>query len=54
MQAMKSITRRGWYYRYDGKGDLVKGEMDTYDTGRTYENGYAGRAEQDTADQPRG
>ncbi|MBP0988346.1 MAG: pyridoxamine 5'-phosphate oxidase family protein [Oscillospiraceae bacterium] len=51
---LEFIAESGRYYRYDGKGDLVKGEMDAYDTGRTYENGYAGRAEQDTADQPRG
>ena len=31
----------GRYYRFDGKGDLSKAELDAYDSGREYENGYA-------------
>ena len=30
----------GRTYRYDGKGDLSKTEIEAYDAGRTYENGY--------------
>ena len=28
------------FYRYDGKGTLSRAEMDAFDAGRTYENGY--------------
>ena len=30
----------GRYYRYDGKGDLSSAELEAYDQGRTFKNGY--------------
>ena len=29
------------YYRYDAKGDLLKEEIDSFDAGKEYENGYS-------------
>ena len=34
------IAESARYYRYDGKGDLTRGEIDEFDTGRTFVNGY--------------
>ena len=31
----------GRFYRYDGKGDLTGSEIEAFDTGKEYENGYA-------------
>ena len=42
---LEFIAESGRYYRFDGKGDLCRQELDAYDAGRTYENGYAGLKE---------
>ena len=31
----------GRFYRYDGKGDLLGSEIEAFDMGKEYENGYA-------------
>lgn len=31
----------GRYYRFDGKGDLSREDLETFDAGRCYEDGYA-------------
>ncbi len=41
---LEFIADAGRYYRYDGKGDLNREEMDEYDAGREFEDGYAKRA----------
>ena len=38
---LEFIADGGRYYRYDGKGDLSKTEIDGFDSGREFENGYA-------------
>ena len=38
----------GRYYRYDGKGQISKAEMEAYDAGRVFENGYAKTEKQRT------
>ena len=38
---LEFVADRGRYYRYDGKGDLTHEEIEAYDAGRTFENGYA-------------
>lgn len=37
---LEIIADTGRYYRYDGKGDLTKEEIQAYDAGKEYENGY--------------
>ena len=34
------IAEGGRFYRYDGKGDLSASEIEAYDKGREFENGY--------------
>lgn len=38
---LEFVADSGRYYRYDGKGDLSKAEIDSYDAGKEYENGYS-------------
>ena len=38
---LEFVAESGRYYRYDGKGDLTAEELDTFDWGKEYENGYA-------------
>ena len=38
---LEFIAESGRYYRYDGKGDLSSAEIEEYDKGRDYENGYS-------------
>ena len=38
---LEIVADSGRYYRYDGKGDLSKKEIEAYDAGREYQNGYA-------------
>ena len=38
---LEFIADEGRYYRYDGKGDISAGEMDVFDAGREFEDGYA-------------
>ena len=38
---LEFLAEGGRFYRFDGKGDLLKSEMDSFDSGREYENGYA-------------
>ncbi len=40
---LEIAAESGRYYRYDGKGDLTKEEILSYDEGREYINGYAAR-----------
>ena len=37
---LEFIAESGRFYRYDGKGDLTSAEMDAYDRGREFRNGY--------------
>ncbi|SEM60790.1 MULTISPECIES: hypothetical protein [unclassified Butyrivibrio] len=37
---LEFIAEGGRFYRYDGKGDLSASEIETYDNGRKFENGY--------------
>ena len=37
---LEFIADSGRYYRYDGKADLSKEEIEEYDINRKYENGY--------------
>ncbi|MBR0462508.1 MAG: pyridoxamine 5'-phosphate oxidase family protein [Erysipelotrichaceae bacterium] len=37
---LEVVADGGRYYRYDGKGDLSKDDIKTYDKDREYENGY--------------
>jgi general stress protein 26 len=37
---LEFIAEGGRFYRYDGKGDLSASEIETYDKGRNFENGY--------------
>lgn len=37
---LEFAAESGRYYRYDGKGELTKADMDEYDAGRAFENGY--------------
>ena len=39
------IADEGRYYRFDGKGDLTKEEIQAFDEGREYEDGYEKSAE---------
>lgn len=38
---LEFIAESGRYYRYDGKGDITRGEMEVFDRGREYTDGYA-------------
>ena len=38
---LEFIAESGRYYRYDGKGDLSLSEIEEYDHGRGFENGYS-------------
>ena len=38
---LEFVADGGRFYRYDGKGDLLKSDMDAYDHLKEYENGYA-------------
>ena len=38
---LEFIAESGRYYLYDGKGDLSLPEIEEYDNGRKYENGYS-------------
>ena len=38
---LECIADGGRFYRYDGKGDLSKSEIDSFDTGKEFENGYS-------------
>ena len=38
---LELTAESGRFYRFDGKGDLSKSDLDAYDAGRDYENGYA-------------
>ena len=37
---LEFIAESGRFYRYDGKGNLTTSEMDAFDKGRVFENGY--------------
>lgn len=37
---LEFIADSGRFYRFDGKGDLSAAEMEAYDQGREFENGY--------------
>ena len=38
---LEFVADSGRFYRYDGKGDLSKEEIDSFDEGKRFENGYA-------------
>ncbi|MCR4794211.1 MAG: pyridoxamine 5'-phosphate oxidase family protein [Ruminococcus sp.] len=38
---MEFIADSGRFYRYDGKGDLLKNDIERYDCGKEFENGYS-------------
>ena len=38
---LELTAESGRFYRFDGKGDLSKSDLEAYDAGRDYENGYA-------------
>ena len=38
---MEFIAEEGRFYRYDEKGDLSASEIETYDNGKVFENGYS-------------
>ena len=40
-QSLELTAESGRFYRFDGKGDLSKSDLEAYDAGRDYENGYA-------------
>ncbi|MBR6186061.1 MAG: pyridoxamine 5'-phosphate oxidase family protein [Clostridia bacterium] len=44
---LEVVAQSGRFYRYDGKGDLSKAEMDAYDQRKTFENGYAKMTKKD-------
>ena len=35
------VADEGRFYRFDGKGNLSEGDMDRYDAGRQFEDGYS-------------
>lgn len=37
---LEFIAESGRFYRFDGKGSLQSSEIETYDQGRKFENGY--------------
>ena len=37
---LEIVAETGRYYRFDGKGDLTREEIRSYDAGKEYENGY--------------
>ena len=38
---LEFVTDGARYYRYDGKGDLDKSDIDAFDVGKVFENGYS-------------
>ena len=38
---LEFIAESGRFYRYDGKGDLSSAEIQAFDNGREFENGYS-------------
>ena len=38
---LEFIAESGRFYRYDGKGDLSSAEIEEFDKGREFENGYS-------------
>lgn len=38
---LEFIAESGRFYRYDGKGDLSASEIETFDVGKKFENGYS-------------
>ena len=38
---MEFTAESGRYYRYDGKGDVSRSDIESFDKGRDYENGYS-------------
>ena len=38
---LEFVAESGRYYRYDGIGDIAGAEIEAFDRGRTYENGYS-------------
>ena len=38
---LEIVAEGGRFYRFDGKGDLDKVQLDVFDSGREFENGYA-------------
>lgn len=38
---LEIVAEAGRFYRFDGKGELDKTQLDAFDSGREFENGYA-------------
>lgn len=41
---LEIVAHSARFYRFDGKGELTKRDLDAFDAGRAFENGYAKRA----------